>query len=180
MASKDNVYTNPFRTGDGNAPYPAGLVLYWVTNTILSAVTYGGGTFVAVGLPLFLSTGFSTILTSQDGLTWASRAPGSVQTLRGAAYGNGTFVAVGDQGTILQSGLVTESSLIVANGLGPAGFELSVFGAPGHHYTLQASTNLNAAGWIDLVAFTNTQPMVSLVDTTAAFFPRRFYRVWSP
>jgi hypothetical protein len=100
--------------------------------------------------------------------------------LRGAAYGNGTFVVVGDQGTILQSGRGAGSSLIVANGYGPAGFELTIAGDTGTRYTLQVSTNLTAAGWIDLLAFTNTQPAISLTDTTALSFSKRFYRVVTP
>src|SRR5437899_12177740 len=76
----------------------------WTTRhsgfTILYGVAYGGGAFVAVGFP---ATGFSTMLTSADGINWTERTPGSVQTLRGAAYGNGTFVTVGEQATILQS-----------------------------------------------------------------------------
>jgi hypothetical protein len=59
-------------------------------------VTYGNGTFVAVGYP-------GAILTSPDGVTWTQRASGTVGFLRGVTYGNGTFVAVGDWGAILTS-----------------------------------------------------------------------------
>ncbi len=62
----------------------------------LSGVTYGNGTFVAVG-----DTG--TILTSSDGVTWTTRTSGTTNYLDGVTYGNGTFVAVGDTGTILTS-----------------------------------------------------------------------------
>ena len=146
--------------------------------TVLYGVTYGGGTFVAVGYPS-TSTGFSTILTSPDGIAWIERTAGSVQTLRGAAYGDGTFVVVGDQGTILQSAPPPEVTLTV-NGFGPGGFELAIVGGIGNVYKLQAATNLNAVGWIDLVSFTNTQPATSLIDTAAMSFPQRFYRLVSP
>ena len=145
---------------------------------ILHSVTYGGGTFVAAG-DASVATGFATILTSPDGVVWAKRTPASVQNLRGAAYGHGTFVLVGDQASILQSASSTEGSL-TANGFGAAGFEMVVAGVSGARYRLQASTNLNTAGWIDLTAFTNTQPATSLVDTTATSFPQRFYRLVSP
>jgi hypothetical protein len=146
------------------------------SNTILYGVTYGGGTFVAVGFPS-LDTGFSTMLTSPDGFTWTNRTPVSVQTLWGATYDDGTFVVVGDQGTILQSGRASALSLAVEKGLGAAGFELLVLGAPGGRYKLQASTNLNSSAWIDLISFTNSQATFPFTDTTATNFPQRFYRV---
>jgi hypothetical protein len=149
------------------------------TNSILYAVTYGAGTFVAVGYPS-LDTGFSTVLTSPDGFAWTSRTPVSVQTLRGAAYGNGTFVVVGDQGTILQSDLATELSLAVGRRLGAAGFELLVLGTPGSRSTLQMSTNLNTSRWIDQVTFTNSETPFSLTIATPATIPQQFYRAVSP
>ena len=60
----------------------------------LNAVTYGNGTFVAVGE-------LGTILTSPDGVTWTIRTSGTSYGLNGITYGNNTFVAVGD--TILTS-----------------------------------------------------------------------------
>jgi len=87
-------------------------------------------------------------------------------------------VIVGDQASILQSAS-TEVSL-TANGFGAAGFELVVAGESGARYRLQASTNLNAADWITVITFTNTQPTTSLSDTTAMSFPQRFYRLVSP
>jgi len=62
----------------------------------LSGVTYGNGTFVAVGEG-------GVILTSPDGVTWTKRASGTENTLHGVTYGNGTFVAVGEGGVILTS-----------------------------------------------------------------------------
>src|SRR5207248_10529119 len=118
----------------------------------------------------------STILTSSDGLTWTERTPGSVQTLRGAAYGNGAFVLVGDQSTILQSGRPLS---VTPKGFGPTGFALTVDGAIGNVYKLQASTDLNAAGWVELLTFTNSQTSMSLTDMAARAYPQRFYRVAS-
>ena len=61
----------------------------------LNGVTYGNGTFVAVGGVV--------IDTLPDGFTWTSRISRTDNGLRGVAYGNGTFVAVGSGGAILQS-----------------------------------------------------------------------------
>jgi hypothetical protein len=66
------------------------------TSNALYGVTYANGIFVAVGYE-------ATILTSTDGITWASRASPTSASLYGAAYGNGTFVVVGDGETILSS-----------------------------------------------------------------------------
>ena len=143
---------------------------------ILYGVTYGNGTFVAVGFPS-VTTGFSTILTSPDGFTWTERTPGSVKSLQGAAYGNGAFVVVGDQSTILQSG---RGLSLAPVGFGPTGFELTVEGGIGSVYKLQASTDLNAAGWVDLITFTNAQTAMSLTDTAARAYRQRFYRIVSP
>ena len=61
----------------------------------LHSVTYGDGTFVAVG-------NGGTVLSS-SGSNWVKRYSGATDALYGVAYGNGTFVAVGEFGTILSS-----------------------------------------------------------------------------
>lgn len=61
----------------------------------LYGITYGGGTFVAVGE-------YGTILTSPDGTAWTQR-PSEGNSLHGVTYGNSLFVAVGRAGTILTS-----------------------------------------------------------------------------
>lgn len=66
------------------------------TTQSLSGVTYGNGSFVAVGAN-------GTVLTSPDGVIWINRASGTTNWLRGVTYANGTFVAVGTIGTILTS-----------------------------------------------------------------------------
>ncbi|HLH55972.1 MAG TPA: hypothetical protein VKY92_20385 [Verrucomicrobiae bacterium] len=63
----------------------------------LSGVAFGPGRFVAVGA---LGSG-SIVLTSSDGLAWASHTP-QVGPLMGVCYGGGMFVAVGT-GTIATS-----------------------------------------------------------------------------
>lgn len=53
----------------------------------LTGITYGAGTFVAVGYD-------GTVLTSPDGINWIARNSGTTDTLGCVAFGNGTFVAV--------------------------------------------------------------------------------------
>ena len=56
---------------------------------LLNNITYGNGTFVAVG-------DGGTIVTSTDGTTWTPRTSATTVNLHGVAFGNGIFVAVGD------------------------------------------------------------------------------------
>ena len=73
----------------------------WSISTIrsqsatLSATTFGGGLWLAVG-----SNG--VVLTSPDGVNWTSQTSGTTQGLRGAAYGSARFVVVGSSGTTTQ------------------------------------------------------------------------------
>jgi hypothetical protein len=66
------------------------------TTNWLTRVTYGNGTFVAVG-------DNGTILTSGDGVNWTSHWSGTSNLLISASYSNGTYVAAGNFGTILKS-----------------------------------------------------------------------------
>ncbi|WP_424769431.1 S-layer homology domain-containing protein [Paenibacillus sp. sgz302251] len=66
------------------------------TNQTLRGVTYGDGTYVAVG-------NSGTIVTSSDGTNWTSVTPVIANTLNGVTYGNGTYVAVGGSGGIVTS-----------------------------------------------------------------------------
>ncbi len=59
-------------------------------------VTYANGTFAA-------TTTQGRVLTSADGLTWASQVADQSLWLVSIAYGNGTWVTVGAGGTILVS-----------------------------------------------------------------------------
>ncbi len=71
---------NPLDNWHWRNPLPQG--------NILNGITYGNGTFVAIGQ-------FGTILTSSDGASWTQRSSGTTEWLNGVTYGNGTFVAVG-------------------------------------------------------------------------------------
>lgn len=72
----------------------------------LRSVTYGNGTFVAVG--------GNTILTSTDGITWTSRSSNVSVDLKGVCYGNGLFVAVGPENGYT-SGLRCDASYILTS-----------------------------------------------------------------
>ncbi|WP_217593543.1 S-layer homology domain-containing protein [Cohnella sp. GbtcB17] len=82
------AWAGPIDTWTLRSPLPTG-------NT-LSSVTFGNGTFVAVG-----SKG--TILTSSDGANWTSRTSGTVNILNKVIWGSSLFVAVGAGGLILTS-----------------------------------------------------------------------------
>src|SRR3990172_6679933 len=58
-------------------------------NIDLHSVVYGNGHFVVVG-------DNGTVLTSADGITWASETSGTYIDLYSVNYANGQYVAVGD------------------------------------------------------------------------------------
>ena len=70
---------------------------------LLLAVTFGKGTFVAVGDRSTLSEGPPPIFTSTNGATWTSRNSSLTIPLTGIAYGNGKFVAVDGRGGFARS-----------------------------------------------------------------------------
>ena len=77
-------------SGDDSSPGS-----HWTWRSgMLGDVTYGDGTFVAVG---------GGILTSPDGVSWTVQDSGTDSPLSSVTYGDGTFVAVGWYGTILTS-----------------------------------------------------------------------------
>jgi hypothetical protein len=71
---------------------------------ILNAVSWGNGTYVAVGgaYSYYEETG-GVILTSTNGVEWQSRNPGVKAGLANVTFANGGFVCVGASGTILTS-----------------------------------------------------------------------------
>jgi len=82
----------------------------WVHQSIaspLSSVAWTGSQLVAVGETPFVSTGYpraqSPILTSTDGLNWASQSSNTQSALSSVTSTNSQLVAVGISGTILTS-----------------------------------------------------------------------------
>ncbi|WOO43334.1 hypothetical protein [Rubellicoccus peritrichatus] len=86
-----------------------------LVNQDLLSVTYGAGTFVAVG-----SSG--TVLSSLDGLTWSTETSGTAEDLNGVTYNafSNTFVAVGASNTIITSpdGMTWNSATSVPAAIG--------------------------------------------------------------
>jgi hypothetical protein len=72
-----------------------------VADSRLRAVTFGDGTFVAVG-----NDGLA--LWSADGRSWSNVVCGAFNNLRAVTYAAGRFVAVGNEGRILSSRDVTQ------------------------------------------------------------------------
>jgi hypothetical protein len=62
---------------------------------VLYSVTYGNGTFVAVGGHFPTLSSQVNIFTSPDGITWTYRSVAAYSVLSSVAYGNRVFVAVG-------------------------------------------------------------------------------------
>jgi len=76
---------------------PAGCPEDWIPDCRLNSVTYGDGTFVAMGQGWhrgWLTPSFWDLsLASRDGTTWINRTPEIYSPVIAVAYGDGTFVA---------------------------------------------------------------------------------------
>jgi hypothetical protein len=83
-------------SGTAAATAPLAAALSVKTGEMLNAITYGNGTFVAVG-------DLGKILTSVDGTVWAPHPAATDSSLLGVAFGQGRFIAVGASGAILSS-----------------------------------------------------------------------------
>jgi uncharacterized protein (DUF2141 family) len=112
------------------------------TTNALDGVTYGNGTFVAVGES-------GTILTSSNGVTWSTRTSGTTNHLEGVTYGDGTFIAVGGSETILTStdGVTwnTETLWVTSNHLYGVTYGNGTFVAVGGNGTIL--TSLDGVTW---------------------------------
>jgi hypothetical protein len=132
-------------------------------------VRYGGGTFVAVCQG-------GGILSSADGQNWVSHNSGTTLTLNGVAYGAGVYVVVGDCGVVLASSAAAPWSLRMGPvDLLPGGAcAVTIEGAAGHNWELQASTNL--VNWTPLLDLFSTNTSLQFIDADATKYSRRFYR----
>jgi hypothetical protein len=86
--------------GDFYSNNPAILALY--------KVTFGNGTFVAVGYDGYGNYG--NLYNSTNGINWTSHTNATVSNFNGVTYGNGLFVAVGD-GMIPMTNLTTNRQI---------------------------------------------------------------------
>jgi len=148
----------------------------------LWGVAYGGGQFVAVGWTE-VDTGADQgrVFTSPDGGVWTGRKVNVESRLNGVLWGTNGFVAAGDNGAILQSGtnFIASSPALGTPQLLPGGaVQLSINGAPGQTYSIQASTGLPVWTIIGSVFLTNSPGF--FVDQSATNFAARFYRTASP
>ncbi len=66
-------------------------------------VTYGGGTFVAIGNSVVDHLGAAPALYSKDGVTWTEKTTSTSGGLNGVTYGGGQFVITGASGYIATS-----------------------------------------------------------------------------
>jgi hypothetical protein len=141
-------------------------------NNLLRGIAYGYGTFIVAGQS-------GTILTSPDATNWTSALLPTQNDLYGVAAGWGGFVVVGNNGTILQT-----AGSIVPPLLGPVvlspggGVGVTLLGAPGQSYSLQASADL--ATWTTLTNLVLGGSSILIVDPSSAQLPRRFYRASTP
>jgi len=118
------------------------------------------------------------IATSRDGRIWRRRASPCANDLRGVTFADGSFVAVGNNKTILQSDR-TPVPLLRALGLRrPEGFALQLEGEEGQMYRLEASDDLKQ--WNNLRSVSKSPGSPPLLDTNAASYRQRFYRVVAP
>jgi len=153
----------------------------WPPSAEVHKILFGNGTFLALegaGPP---SSGWGGgVFTSTNGLEWTVVQPQiAYRTFLGGCYGQGKFALVGRYGTIVQSADFISPQLEQPGFVGGQ-FAANVTGEVGRQYRVQASTNLAASNWVDLLAFTNSLPSRQFVDPSAANAPGRFYRVVSP
>jgi hypothetical protein len=147
----------------------------WIRRTspvgsLLHGVTWANGTFVAVGMG-------GLVLSSPDGISWAIRNSRTTQNLNDIVYCGNAFVAVGANGTIQFSGYSVAPRLLGRTA--GAGFELELTGEIGVNFRVQTSPILPATNWLDWFSFTNSWPVTTLRDTSAANAQQRFYRAVS-
>lgn len=149
---------------------------FYAPNVFAASITYGNGTFVAVGSQDQFQ---HTVLRSEDGTNWQVRSFGPLYPnsfLTGVAFGADTFVAVGTPQNVLQSGDVRVPSLKVLSAGDPR--QLRVAGKIQTPYRLQSSTDLN--DWQDVTHYTIQTPTAVLSIPATNTSSRLFFRAVSP
>ena len=134
---------NPLENWHWRNPLPQG--------NALNSVTYGNGTYVAVGQS-------DRILTSPNGLAWTAVGLGALTMLTGITYANNTFVTIGESGIILSSpnGIVwTDRNSGTLNNLRGVAYGNSTFVAVGGGGTILTSPD--GAIWTSRESGTNAE-----------------------
>jgi len=137
-----------------------------------SGITYGNGTFVAVGGIFNFRFGHrSWVFSSQDGTNWVQGKISAAQALNAVGYGNGSFVAVGGNGAILQSDVLPRLRLNQE-----ASHELKLFGPIGR-YRIESVTDLHQTNdWQPLATIPLTASPTRWTNTQATQATQQFYR----
>jgi hypothetical protein len=111
------------------------------SNLALERITHGQGLFVSVGAA-------GKVLTSPDGMQWATQASGTMFNLFDVAHGNGQFLATGPNAAYTQRAFVTSTNgtnwtVSVENGSPFWGlaFGKGVYVAVGSSGAIRTSTN---------------------------------------
>jgi hypothetical protein len=150
---------------------------YYYLPMVGSDIAFGNGTFLVPRS--FLQNG---LLTTTDGVTWASRSLFVGCSVESVAYGNGTFVVCVSGGAypagIYQSASAATPVLTLARQASPAAVALSASGEIGRAYRLQTSSDLKT--WSDRLAYTNTASGLQLVEPIVSGSTQLFYRAVSP
>jgi hypothetical protein len=112
------------------------------TSKNLRGTVHGNSIYVIVG-------DNGTILTSDNGSTWTSRADGRTDNLSEVTFGNNTFIAVGDNGTIRTSadnGTTWDNRTSGATKFYGVTFGKNIFIAVGDNGTIRTSAD-NGTTW---------------------------------
>ena len=161
--------TNYLSTGIGTAG-PANSGAFIFTNVVFSP-----------GIVRVLSVGFTVLPDGVVALvpfTVATNTPDHNETLLVSNVVMSS--AIGDNVAAVGSTNVFEflvpprfASISV---IGGAGAELTLAGATGRTYVIQAASDAVLAAWVPISTNTSTDGTVSFEDMTAANYPARFYR----
>ncbi|HTD65225.1 MAG TPA: hypothetical protein VK846_01680, partial [Candidatus Limnocylindria bacterium] len=149
---------------------------YAAPNVFPDSITYGNGTFIAVGSR---DQSQHTVLRSEDGTNWQVRYFGPIygnSLLTGVAFGADTFVAIGTPQNVLQSDNVSHPFLTVLSAGDP--LQLRASGKIQTSYRLQSSIDLN--GWQDVTQYTHYAPTIGLSIPGTNTSSRLFFRAVSP
>lgn len=142
-------------------------------NNYVARMRFGNGMYFAVGSS---NQSRHTMLYSTNGADWQAKYIGPYRGnyfLDDLAFGNGRFVVVGMPNTIAQSGSFTRP-WFERVGRRDEDAEFEIGGEVGRGYRLQYSSDLRR--WEDLVAYTNTLPVMRVIGGAEAEDGRRFYR----